>query len=103
MDITVKELKDRKDQGTEPTIIDVREPNERAQFNIGGKLIPLSSIQTAITELADKKEEEIVVYCRSGRRSALAKELLTKAGFKNVRNMEGGILAWIEEFGMEEE
>lgn len=99
MDITVKELKEKLDNGEEFVLIDVREPHEHQEFNTGGQLIPLGNIPSAIPDLEDHKEEEIVVYCRSGKRSAVAQELMRQAGFKNVRNLEGGMLAWEEAFG----
>lgn len=99
MDITVKELKEKLDKGEDFVLIDVREPYEHEEFNVGGELIPLGSIPTSLEDLEAHKEDEIVVYCRSGRRSATARELMQQAGFKNVRNLEGGMLAWVETFG----
>ncbi len=94
-DINVKELKERMEQGDELLLIDVREPDENAEFNIGGKLIPLGSLmQQAEDELEDEKEKEIVVYCRSGNRSGMAKQLLLQMGFPKVRNLLGGMLEW---------
>jgi len=46
------------------------------------------------------KDQELVVYCRSGKRSGMAQQLLRQAGFSNVRNLEGGMLAWMDAFGM---
>lgn len=98
-DITVQELKEKKDQGDSFVLIDVREPNERAAFNIGGEFIPLGTLSSAAADLEDKKNEEVIVYCRSGGRSGRAQNMLRQAGFTNVRNLEGGILAWIDAFG----
>ena len=71
--ITVEELKARLDAGEKINLIDCREPNEYAEFNIGGKLVPLGKIQTMQTEeLDDLKEEEVIVHCRSGQRSMMA-------------------------------
>ena len=100
MDITVKELKDKLDKGEHFVLIDVREPYEHEEFNVGGELIPLGNIPASLEDLEDHKEDEIVLYCRSGRRSATAQELMRQAGFKNVRNLEGGMLAWVETFGV---
>ena len=97
--ITVEELKVRMDAGEKPNLIDVREPHENAEFNIGGKLIPLGKIQTMQTEeLDDLKEEEVIIYCRSGQRSMMACMFLDTLGFKNTKNMIGGVLAWKEKF-----
>lgn len=69
--ITVNELKARLDAGENLHIVDVREPYENVEFNIGGLLIPLGKIQILqIDELDELKTEEIIVYCRSGNRSA---------------------------------
>jgi rhodanese-related sulfurtransferase len=94
-EITVQELKARRDQGdTNYLLIDVREPHEHQEFNIGGSLIPVGSIGQRIDELKDHKEGEIIVYCRSGARSGMAQGLLQGAGYKNVINLKGGVLAW---------
>jgi rhodanese-related sulfurtransferase len=93
--ITVEELKTRLDAGEELNIIDVREPQEFAEFNIGGKLIPLGKIQTMqIDELEDLKDKEVILYCRSGQRSMMACLFLDTLGFKDTKNLAGGILAW---------
>ena len=95
--ISVEELKSRLDQGEKINIIDVREPHENAEFNIGGTLIPLGKIQTMqVEELDDLKDQEIVLYCRSGNRSGQACLILDTLGFKNTKNLTGGMLAWQE-------
>lgn len=100
MDIDVQQLKARMDQGDDSYIlIDVREPGEHQGFNIGGQLVPMSIFQQAIPKMEALMEEEIIVYCRSGGRSATAKHLLQQAGFKNVRNLIGGVLEWQAVFG----
>lgn len=99
MDITVQELKERMDKGETIHLIDVREPYEHEEFNIGGLLCPLGDVMRAIEEMSDHKDEEIVVYCRSGRRSDTAKQIMQQAGYQNVRNLLGGMLDWQEAFG----
>lgn len=99
MDITVHELKKKLDSAEKFIFIDVREPYEHQEFNIGGDLISLGHVMDSIPALEDHKNEEIVVYCRSGARSGMAQSLLESAGFSNVRNLTGGILAWKEAFG----
>jgi rhodanese-related sulfurtransferase len=97
--ITVEELKARLDAGEKINLIDCREPNEYAEFNIGGKLVPLGKIQTMQTEeLDDLKDEEVIVHCRSGQRSMMACMFLDTLGFTNTVNVTGGILAWQEKF-----
>lgn len=94
--ITAQELRTRLDQGEELMLIDVREPYEHDEFNIGGTLIPLAELPTRLDELEKAKSRDIVVYCRSGNRSALAQHVLGQAGFSNVLNLQGGVLAWQE-------
>jgi rhodanese-related sulfurtransferase len=93
--ISVEELKARLDAGEKINIIDVREPSEHLEFNIGGLLLPLGKIQTMqVDELEDLKEEEIILYCRSGQRSMMASMILDTLGFKHTKNLAGGMLAW---------
>ena len=96
MDITIQELKEKLDKGEKVTIIDVREPYEHEEFNIGGELIPLGELMQKMDDIEYSKDSEIIVHCKSGQRSAMAKELMKAAGFKNVRNLLGGVLAWKE-------
>ena len=98
--ITVEELKKRMDRGEKINLIDCREPHEYAEFNIGGKLIPLGKFQTMqVDELDNLKDEEVIIHCRSGKRSMMACQILDTMGFKNTLNLEGGILAWKDKFG----
>ncbi len=99
MDITVQELKKKLDSAEKFIFIDVREPYEHEEFNIGGDLISLGHVMDSIPVLEEFKNDEIVVYCRSGARSGMAQSLLESAGFTNVRNLTGGVLAWQETFG----
>lgn len=95
--ITVQELKEKIDAGEKINLVDVREPDERAAFNIGGIFLPLGKIQTMQTEeLDDLKNEEVIFYCRSGNRSGQACLILESMGFTNVRNVVGGMLDWQE-------
>ncbi|GAA4462027.1 hypothetical protein GCM10023189_38180 [Nibrella saemangeumensis] len=94
MDITVQELKERLDKGEKVNLIDVREPYEYTEDNLGGQLIPLGEIQHRMDELDGLQDEEIIVQCRSGARSATAQRILEENGFNNVRNLVGGILAY---------
>lgn len=97
--ITADEVKSRLDNGETLHLIDVREPHEHAEFNIGGQLISLGKIQTMqVEELDDLKEEEVILYCRSGNRSGQAATILDMLGFKNTKNLVGGMLGWQEKF-----
>ncbi len=98
-DITVEELKNRMDSGEDLIVIDVREPHEYEEYNIGARLIPLGTLPSVVEELSDLKDEEIIVHCRSGARSANAKAYLASIGFNNVRNVLGGIMDWQMKFG----
>jgi rhodanese-related sulfurtransferase len=93
--ISVKELKERLEAGENIHLLDVREPDENAEFNIGGTLIPLGRIHSMqFDEIEDLANEEIVIYCRSGNRSLQACMFLEMTGFKNVKNLAGGLVEW---------
>ena len=99
-DITVDEVKKRMDAGEELHLIDVREPYENEDFNIGGILLPLGMIQTMqIDEIEDLKDKEVIFYCRSGNRSGQAAMFLDMMGFTNTKNLVGGMVAWEDKFG----
>ena len=94
-DITAPDLKQRLQAGETPTIIDVREPWEVEESRIpGSQNIPLGTLPQQLDELEDLKDQEVIVQCKSGARSAAAKAFLTQQGFTNVRNLEGGMLAY---------
>src|SRR5579884_3795142 len=91
--ITAKELKEKIDRGDNFLLLDVREPHEYQIARIpGSKLIPLGELPRHLNEL--DPNAEYVMHCKSGGRSQKAVDLLKQNGFKNVRNMTGGILAW---------
>jgi len=93
--ITVTELQDRLSKGEKINLVDVREPSEHAEFNIGGNLIPLGKIQSMeVDQLEELKQEELILYCRSGNRSGQACQILDMLGFTNTKNLEGGMIAW---------
>ena len=98
--ITADEVKFRLDSGEKLNLVDVREPHENAEFNIGGILVPLGKVQTMqIDDIDNLKNEEVIVYCRSGNRSGQAAMMLETFGFTDVKNLTGGMLAWKERFG----
>ncbi len=94
-EISVKTLKQKLQQGERIFLLDVREPHEYLAFNINGYLIPLNDLAHRFNEIP--KDKSIVVYCRSGKRSAIAVAFLTQQGFHQVQNLAGGMLAWQEE------
>ena len=98
MDITAQQLKERLDKNEELVMVDVRETWENDEFNIGGANIALGEIMARIDEIEQHKENEVIVYCRSGNRSGMAQQLLQSIGFKNVRNLIGGMKYWQELF-----
>jgi len=94
--ITVEELKRKLDAKNDVFVLDVREPHEYPIANLGAPLIPLGELEKRVAELAPQKDREVVVHCRSGARSQKAAVILRNAGFKNVENLSGGILAWAD-------
>ncbi len=93
-DITVQELKELLDGLTKINLIDVRNPEEYEEDNIEAELIPLGDLPDRITELEDRKGQDIYIHCRSGARSERAKQYLIANGFDNVHNVLGGIMAY---------
>jgi adenylyltransferase/sulfurtransferase len=91
-EIQPEELKGRLDAGEDIFILDVREPHEYQICNLNGYLIPLGELPKRAHELDSSRE--IVAHCRSGVRSAKAVTFLQQAGFRKVKNLAGGILAW---------
>lgn len=97
--ITSDELKARLDAGEIVRLLDVREPDERAAFNIGGTALPLGNVLSMqIDDIDDWKNEEVICYCRSGNRSMQASLMLETFGFSNVKNLSGGMQEWQEKF-----
>ena len=94
-EIAPRELKVRLDRGDDVFILDVREPHEYQICNLKGHLIPLGELPRRVHELDSSRE--IVAHCRSGKRSAEAVDFLRRAGFRKIRNLKGGILAWSDE------
>lgn len=93
-EISAAEVMARLDAGEQFHLLDVREPDEYKEFNLGGKLLPLGQILSLqLDEIEDWKDEEVVVHCRSGVRSVQAAMMLEAAGFTTVKNMTGGVLA----------
>lgn len=97
-DISVIKLKQRIDEGEKINLIDVREIFEFEEFNLNGKLIPLGELPSRIEEIEHLKDQEVIIHCRSGARSATAQRFLLANGFSNVRNLVGGVLDWQREF-----
>lgn len=95
-ELSVQELKELIDSKADFQLIDVREPAEYDEANLGGELIPLQTIPNNIDKIS--KDKKVIVHCRSGKRSANAISFLEQNyGFTNLQNLRGGILAWQEE------
>jgi len=95
-ELSVKELKKMMDEEQEFQLIDVRENFEHVAYNIGGKLIPLRNI-LANEDLIDT-DKKVIIYCRSGKRSATAVfQLQQESDFQNLYNLKGGVIAWRKE------
>ena len=94
-EITVRELKEKLDNGEDVFVLDVREPHEYEVANIGARLIPLGELPQRLVEL--NQNDNVAVHCKTGGRSARAVKLMQEAGFQNVYNVKGGITAWSEE------
>ena len=94
-EITPEELHRRRTAGESIRIIDVRQPHEGAICRIeGSELIPLMDLPMRLVDL--DPDEETVVLCKMGGRSSQAADFLRMNGFRHVRNLTGGILAWID-------
>jgi adenylyltransferase/sulfurtransferase len=95
LETTVEEVKRRLDRGEHLYIVDVRNPEEYQICRIPGSiLVPLPQLAQRIGEL--DREREMIVHCKSGMRSAKAQQFLRGQGFRNVKNLRGGILAWAD-------
>ncbi|MCK5370131.1 MAG: molybdenum cofactor biosynthesis protein MoeB, partial [Cyclobacteriaceae bacterium] len=95
-EITVKELKLILDNQEDISLIDVRESWEKEIADIGGKLIPLGTIEDNLENIP--KNKKTIIYCRTGRRSSEAISLIaSKHNIENIYNLKGGIYAWVDE------
>lgn len=93
--ISVSDLLKRLQAGEKPLIIDVREPHEFEAGHIeGAKLMPLGSVEQSVATAGIAKEQEIILICRSGNRSAQAYRKLEALGYTNLINVNGGMNDW---------
>jgi rhodanese-related sulfurtransferase len=93
-DISVEDLK-KMIEGSQPfNLIDVRNPDEYEDDNLDGILIPLGDLPDSLDQLEEMKGQDIYIHCRSGARSARAKDYLISQGFDKVHNVLGGIMAY---------
>jgi rhodanese-related sulfurtransferase len=98
-EISASELKKLIDAKADFQLIDVREEHEFDEVNINGKLIPMGEVMDRKDEIS--KDKQVVVHCRSGKRSAtVINALESQHGYTNLYNLKGGILAYIEDVGL---
>jgi adenylyltransferase/sulfurtransferase len=92
MQINPKEFKDRI---SELTILDIRTPYEIEELDLGGIQIPLDELLMDIEQIEYLKNQEVIIICYTGLQSKIAQRILEKRGFKNLRNLEGGLEAYL--------
>ena len=96
--ISVSELNKAIEDKQEIVLLDVREPHELDICKLHYTLhIPIGEMRFRFDELDQYKDKDIVVYCRSGRRSNMAAQFMQESGFNKVKNLKGGVLAWSDE------
>ena len=94
-EITAQELQQRIQSGEHLLLVDVREPYEHEEFDIGGINIPVTELPFRIEELKQSEPCDIVLYCQAGNRSLLAQKLLAmQFNILNTINLKGGVNAW---------
>jgi rhodanese-related sulfurtransferase len=98
-EISVTELSEILANDPKTPLIDVREQEEFDEVNLAGKLIPMSELETRWQEIP--KEDTVYIYCRTGRRSRTAIDVLRSKGYGNCVNVTGGIMAWLNEVNPE--
>lgn len=96
-EITVQELKEKKESSENFLLLDVREDVEYMVSNLDGHHIPLGQLQNRLKELEEHKENEVIIMCRTGSRSSKAVSYLEQNEFENVANLKGGLKKWAEE------
>ena len=79
-------------------LVDTREPHEYEESHIeGGRLVPPGLLRDEIASVVPDRSQRVLLYCRSGSRSAKAAQEMSELGYENVANVDGGILAWQEQ------
>lgn len=95
--VTAAELKELMDKNIDFQLIDVREQYEYDESNLNGLLIPMGEVMSRLGEIA--RDKQVVIHCRSGARSASIINALEQQGFSNLFNLQGGIIAFHQQFG----
>jgi adenylyltransferase/sulfurtransferase len=94
-EVTVTELNQLKNNKTDFQLIDIREEHEIDICEIGGEHIPMGEVMDNLDKIS--KDKQVIIHCRSGARSASVCKALESNGYKNIYNLKGGIIAWINE------
>lgn len=95
--ITQRQLLQRLDMHEAPLIVDVRRPDEFATGHVPSAInIPHTELDKRLDELNGNINQEVVLYCESGRRAAIAQDILERAGFTKVMHLEGDMKSWRE-------
>lgn len=98
MEISASELKERLDRGDDLVLLDIRKPYELEIACLDNSLhIPEEEIEDRMNELTALADKDLVVYCRTGRRSSILVTALEERGFKRVYNLTGGLYAWSDD------
>jgi rhodanese-related sulfurtransferase len=94
-DLNAKQFYEMIQKEKDVIILDVRTPQEYQEGHISNAInIPVQILGQQLDKLKNFKDKKILVYCRSGHRSAIASQILDRAGFKNVHNLKGGLFEW---------
>jgi rhodanese-related sulfurtransferase len=94
-DLNAKQFYEMMQKEKNIIILDVRTPQEYQEGHISNAInIPVQILGQQLDKLKNFKDKKILVYCRSGHRSAIASQILDRAGFKNVYNLKGGLFEW---------
>jgi rhodanese-related sulfurtransferase len=93
--ISVEELKAKRDRGETPALLDVREPHEYAISDLPRSIkVPLGALPKSLDKIP--RDREVIVYCRTGGRSANAVQFLRQMGYQKAVNLAGGVNAWAD-------
>ena len=87
--VSAEDVLSKIESGEDVFLVDVREEEEHADFNIGGKLLPLTELMDHLDEIP--KDREVIIYCKLGVRSQIAIQRLEQKGFSNLVNLTGGV------------
>lgn len=90
-----EEFKERLARGEALNLVDVRTPGEFEDFNLGGILLPMDELLLRVKVIEHLANEEVILICGTGLQSSIATKILLKKGFQHVKNLEGGLEAWL--------